>query len=625
MAGTRIPDFDTWREGYAGATVEIRRAGTSALATVYLDPDLTEEADNPQVLESYSDGNGLSYGKFEAPLYISADYTLLVNSIDATGVERLPLTTLEGVSAINAIAKPRSSSFERRLQDILGNAIYAADYGTLGPGATPATNTATLEIAIGQAAAQGGGFVLLPAGSFSITSLTLPAGVVLVGQGKPATFLQSQQAQAVITIGGDGAGLVDLTLDGVNLIAGSIGVYADNKSGIVLHRVLIKRFATGIHLRGGDNNAWHELSTDNCAYGAKLHGDNNVSGGNIGAELFQLGWTGGVVSTCLTAGVHVSYEDAKCSNVALRGVSFDQNTGIAVHMNGAQMIRLDDCKWTGNTDNLKIEDDDQASITDNAKILGIYCRNGEMREGNVRLEDTCEDVILQNFKFQSVDFLLTTLSRNALLLNCTQDSACTIAGDTTKLTSSFQAHRGNVVGITTDASVTKAWSTGDLEPGQIVVLDVTAIGNSRNGNSRAIYRRFGRFWRGLSTLAYDGQTANFAPGSIVTGAVSGATARLVADADGGTTGTLSLRDITGAFIDNEAITDTAGGAALVNGALVSGTAAALTAANTIGTDHEDVAGWDFSLTAVNLEVEARVTGAAATTIEWLVDVTAIYD
>jgi hypothetical protein len=623
--GARIADFDQWREGYAGATVEFRVAGTNVLAPLFLDEDLTESADNPQILESYSDGNGFSYGKFEQPVYIGVDYTFVVNSIDESGVIRLPILSLEGQSIIDSTAKPRSSSFERRVQDLFANAIYAADYGPLSSGGTAIVNAATLNIAIGQAAAQGGGFVFLPAGSFAITTLTLPRGVVLVGAGETATFLQSQEAQAVITLGGNGAGLVALTLDGINLIANSIGIYGDAKERIVLNNVTVKRFSTGIHLRGGKNIDWSGLSIDNCSYGCKLHGDMNVSGGNVGSELLQLTWRGGVVSTCLTVGVEMSYEDTKCSNVTLDGIAFDLNTGIAVHINGGQYIRVDNAKYNGNTDNIKIEDDDQAAITDNAKILGVYCRNGEMRDGNIRLEDTCEDVIFQNYKFQSIDFILTVLSHNVLLLNCAQDTACTVSGDTTKLQSDFQAWQGNTVGVTTDATVTKAWSTGPLEPGQIVVIDVTAIGNSRNSAARAIYRRFGRFLRAASTLAYDGQTANFTLGQIVTGAVSGATARIIADADAGATGTLSLRDIQGAFVDNEAITDGAGGTALANGTLVAGTVSALTAANTIGTDYEDVAGWDFALATTSQEVEARVTGAAATTIEWTVQVTAIYD
>jgi Ca2+-binding RTX toxin-like protein len=70
-----------------------------------------------------------------------------------------------------------------------------------------------------------------------------------------------------------------------------------------------------------------------------------------------------------------------------------------------------------------------------------------------------------------------------------------------------------------------------------------------------------------NTLAYDAQTANFTVGSILTGGTSLATALIVANNDGGATGTLTLQNIVGTFQDNETITDGAGGLAVANGAI----------------------------------------------------------
>ncbi|MCI0482551.1 MAG: hypothetical protein L0213_13310, partial [Candidatus Dadabacteria bacterium] len=69
------------------------------------------------------------------------------------------------------------------------------------------------------------------------------------------------------------------------------------------------------------------------------------------------------------------------------------------------------------------------------------------------------------------------------------------------------------------------------------------------------------------TLAYDGQTGNFTAGQVITGGTSGAKAVILEDADAGVTGTLTLGTVSGAFLNNEAITDPPGGAALVNGTL----------------------------------------------------------
>lgn len=68
----------------------------------------------------------------------------------------------------------------------------------------------------------------------------------------------------------------------------------------------------------------------------------------------------------------------------------------------------------------------------------------------------------------------------------------------------------------------------------------------------------------LNTLPFDSQTGNFTVGLTVTGGTSGATAKVVSQVDGGTSGTLTLDDIDGIFIDNEVITDTGGGSATVN-------------------------------------------------------------
>jgi phage-related protein len=74
---------------------------------------------------------------------------------------------------------------------------------------------------------------------------------------------------------------------------------------------------------------------------------------------------------------------------------------------------------------------------------------------------------------------------------------------------------------------------------------------------------------GIKTLAYDGQTVNFNLGCRVTGGTSGAIARIIADADAGATGTLTIYEIRGTFEDDEAITDNGAtpGVAVVNGTI----------------------------------------------------------
>lgn len=71
-------------------------------------------------------------------------------------------------------------------------------------------------------------------------------------------------------------------------------------------------------------------------------------------------------------------------------------------------------------------------------------------------------------------------------------------------------------------------------------------------------------------LAYDAQTANFTVGRTLVGKNSNAKGVIVADTDGGTTGTLTLKRVQGTFYDNEPIEEfnaTTPGAAVANGGL----------------------------------------------------------
>jgi hypothetical protein len=622
MAGQRIAEFDIWRAGQGGSEVEIRLAGTTQKATVYYDPGLTQVAPNPQILESYQDGAGVVYGKFSQPLYCGAAFELVINGSNIGGVQTPPLTEVEGEDASNMLAKPRASGRLRALQDIVANQIFAEDYGEIG--VSPATNTTTLTTAIGQAAAVGGGDVILPAKTFAFNQITLSAGVRLVGAGKAATIMQSQVAGRSITLVGSGCGLANLTLDGINLMVSSVGVYGESLAQTRMNDVQIRRFETGIEARGGTNNFWRDLTVSNCGSGARLLGDVNAGGGSTGSEWLRNTWSGGLVELCTTVGIYLSYEDRAVVNNLLEKLRFQSNTGIGLHGNGARFTHVQDCAFTSNTNNVKIQDDNLATTIDAAKALYFRMEKCEFRSGTIAIQDTADDILFEGCNFVGATMSLTLPQNNIGFINCTTDAATTFTGDTTKINFFYEVDQGSVGGTTTDGTVTKAWSTGALDAGEIVAIDAIAIGNQRNGVNRAVYRRYAKFRRAPSTLAYQSQTGNYTVGNILTGATSGATARIVADSDSGVTGTLSLRSITGIFQNNEIITDGATGSAQVNGTLTVGTVAVMGSVEAIGTDFEDVAGWDFTLAATASEVEARVTGAVSTTINWTVHVATKY-
>lgn len=79
----------------------------------------------------------------------------------------------------------------------------------------------------------------------------------------------------------------------------------------------------------------------------------------------------------------------------------------------------------------------------------------------------------------------------------------------------------------------------------------------------------GTYWlpmndKDVLQINYDGQSGNFHVGNTLTGGTSSATGTILQDIDGGTTGTLIVRKITGTFQNDETITDGAGGSAAAN-------------------------------------------------------------
>ena len=124
-----------------------------------------------------------------------------------------------------------------------------------------------------------------------------------------------------------------------------------------------------------------------------------------------------------------------------------------------------------------------------------------------------------------------------------------------------------------------------------------------------------------ATLLYDTQTGNYTKGRTITGATSGATARLQDVVDAGATGTLTLIDVVGTFVDNEIITDGAGGSATVNGTISTHPAALVGLVTELRPAEETNLAWDATFVENGAEIELRVTGAASATVEWTSEVT----
>lgn len=610
-----LPQFETHAPNYAGAAVTVYLAGTNALASLFYDEALTVAATNPQTLLSLN-VNGALYGKLAQPVYVGAAIEWEVDG-DRSGVMRPAIDDMHGVDASDAHVVPPGSTKQVHLDELIGRFVHAENFGNLS-GST-ANNTAILNAAIGAVAGAGGGDVLLPPGRISFTSLTLPQNVRLVGQGRGVTTLESQTGAIVVTFGGDRAGLRRLTLDGISLVPGSVGIVANNRAEPVLDDCEVKRFETGIRMRGGTRAPFRDLYITNCVDGAKFHGDAASLDGGVGGEFTGNAWMGGRVGECTNIGVDLSFEDTFARNNQISGVLFEANSGTAMRINGARLTILDGCRWASNTTNLEVRDDDNlARVSDNT-IQGLLVFGGSMTGGACTLRDTLNSVAFDNVRLDTVAFTLTTPKQNIVLVDCIENDQTTIAGSGQYLLRSQRTAGGASTGLTSNATATKAWATGELRPGQVVHIEAKILGKQRNGTNTAEYHISASAKRPGASLAYDAQTGNYTVGTVLTGATSGATGRIVADADGGTTGTLTLTDTVGEFIDNEIISDGSGGSATANGSLSYSNAALLGAVTAMRTAREDVVGWDATLVANGPEIEVQVTGAAATVIEWTVD------
>lgn len=613
MPAQRIAEFDVWRPGYGSAEVTVYIADTTTLAPIFSDEALTVAVSNPQTLLD-RDVDGQNYGKFSAPIYTSYPYRLVIDSTtEQTGIVRPPITSLSGEDASNATIEVTGTGVENTLADIVAREVYAENEGAIyTDGTHTLENTNTITTAIGKAGAQGGGEVLLPAGTISFSSFTLPAGVILKGKGKGITNLQSIYGDASIIYNGEGCGLRKLTLDGVNLPANSIGVSSDGQDKTVFDEVMIMRFDKSLIAIGGQQNDWKNLDVDNCNDAPLLKGEGDAYQYNF--------WRTGLITNCTRTGLKLEYADVNVNKNGLHQIGFKSNSCPALVIFGARGTSLSGCWWEDNTINLTVEDDDAVVADETNEVQGLHLENCSMSDGAINLTGNLGDVVFEKTYLDGVTFNMNTPVDNpVVLLDCFENDV-TITGEGAKLIRRRTNESGASTGITSGNAATKAWSMA-LVPGQTVMLVGTVVGRQRNGTNRQVYLIAVGAYRAGSSLAYDNQTANFVVGEILTGASSGATARITADSDSGSTGTLTVQDILGAFIDNEIITCSGGGSATVNGTL-SNASANLdgVGVTSLRTAYETNSNTAATFVANGFEIELRVTGDASQDYEWVADV-----
>ena len=618
--GQRVQDFDTWRPGYAGAMVEVIIAGTTERAALFSDPYRGVEIANPQTLLTWADTNGETFGKFATPVYAYQPYVLYINATDSTGIERPAITDLAGQDISGSLVSSTRGDYPKAMADFADLVIHASMYGVISDDAGSALSTATLVAAIGAAAAQGGGVVALPAGNIPYTPITLPTGVRLRGQGLNATTMRCQESGNTITLGGDGAGLEELTVDGINLVGGSVGIHGADVAQPHFKNVMIRRFETGGKLLGGSAANWDNLSFSNCGGGVELRGDTDSGGNGNGAEIANIQWGSGAVSLCTSYGIAVRFVDQPAREIVLRGVGFSSNIGPALLLHGARGVIARDCYWTGNTSNIQIEDDNNSLYANDNTTSRITIQGGQIDGGEILFNGTCNQVVLDHVDLKDVSYNLTVPTNHIMLRDCIEDAACTSTGDTKKLVRWSSFDEGVVTGITTDATATVAWQL-EMASGEVGLFQAEAVGRARNNITYGIFWIVAGAARPAATLAFNIQTGNYTAGLVVTGTTSGASARIVAVVQAAGSGTLTLRDIEGTFISGELITDTSTGSARVSGSLgTSNVALDATGSDPVRVDTITGTGWDVVFDVSGSMMQVKVTGEAANTIEWTVKV-----
>ena len=606
----RVAEFDIWRPGYAGATVEIVVAGTTTLASVYSDALLSVPASNPQILISDTDIHGRTYGRFANPIYVGVPYQLIINDEGTTGIEQVPLSALSGADvSLATVLSDRAGSVARTLRVAMDETISALAFGPLVFN-SPSNNTATLNAAISAASGNGGGNVLIPDGIFDITTLSLPQGVRLRGAGRGTTELRSTQGQAVVTVAGANAGLEDLTLSGVNAVINSVGVRAINKANLALRNVAVMSFATGLYISGGDGAVFEELQVSACTRGGYFAGE--LLQGQGGAALRSLQWRGGSVASCINAGLLIEGVDAEALNFLFEQVYFDANAGYAVASLGGRSIVFSSCFWRGNFGNLKIEDgpnpvNKSVNTSRSVRVLG-----GRMDGGEVRFNGECRGVVFDNTELLGVSLIASVPAEPIIFRDCFENAAVQQAGAVERLARTKSNRRGRFRVTTTNNTALAAWQI-EVPPGDVVRIRADLVARRMNGTDNASGAVEGVVTRPGAGLDFSSASTALAAGSTVTGATSSATAKVIAVSQVGGAGTITLRDVVGTFQAGESLVFSGGSTAIAASAIVTSNAALIKSepgvAASLGT-------YAVAVDASGALARVIVTGAAGHTVEW---------
>lgn len=618
--GLLVHQFDGFVEGYAGAVVSIYRAGTTTLMPVFHDVHLTQRAANPQTLLQRTDQDGRTYGKFIRPVYVPYPYELQVNSDEQSGITFMPIINLGGQDASHARVSLLGSTISRTLQERFGEEVSVLDFGNITD--SPVANNEIINAALSAVAVKGGGVLVLPAQPIEAISIVLPTNVAIKGRGQFVTTLISQSARNVIEPSGDNVGIFDLTLDGVQLVNRSVGVYSKNVEGLCLQNVTVKRFATNMLHLGGRNHRYSNLTIEGGVKGSRLLGDSNFNGGNDGGEFTGLVWEGGKVILNNDVGLELSMRDLPVRHNQIQNVQIEDNGGNdgGLYLYGARFTSFEHVSFDGNVNNMTIRDNPDTMLEDR-KMIGVTFYGGQIQGGINKFDGACQEVIFDHMELNSTTFQGNVPENQILIRNCVENDTL-FTGDSTKFSRWKTSNKGSIKGVTTDATAIVAYKR-KLKQNEVVLAEIGVTAERQNA---AAGKGVWKLLRGATCaplqVPYKEKTVNFTLGSLVQGETSKASGLIVADGSS----ILSLASVSGDFVDNELLKETDGnGSARVNGNVTYGTTSLLGASTTTvmsaGDNSNSVpGGWGAGFQVSGQELQVTVQGASSADVAWNIDI-----
>jgi hypothetical protein len=409
---------------------------------------------------------------------------------------------------------------------------------------------------------------------------------------------------------GANAGLEDLTLSGVNAVPNSIGVRAINKANLAFRNFAVSSFATGLHISGGDGVAFEEVHVSACLRGAYMTGE--LLAGQGGAALRSLEWRGGSVASCINAGVVMEAIDAEAQNLVFEQVYFDSNAADAIVSTGGRSLMLIGCFWRNNLGNLKIEDGANpihraVNTSRSVRVLG-----GRMDGGELRFNGECRAVVLDNTELLGVSLIASVPAEPIILRDCIENAAVQQTGAVERIARLKTNRRGRFRATTNNNTATPVWQI-EVPPGDVVRIRADVVARRMNGTDNASGAVEGVVTRPGAALDFNSASTTLTAGSTVTGATSGATARVIAVSQTGGAGTITVRDVVGTFQTGETLAFSGGPTATAASAIVTSNAAlAISAAGVAAS----LGSYALAVDASGALARVMITGAASHTVEW---------